>query len=440
VLRERCAAGRSAFPPLGRRGDQLHAGERRGHRFLVHWAHRRARGASGGRHVGWDAASPSRPDRCGRAGALSGFAGRARLDAERSGGRQEPTPPARGAWMRTRRKDSVSWRRLVAPVTVRLLPDRLSVGPRPARDRCQRSRTGEAAGRRLGTGPPRPSAPRRTTARERRLVDSCPANRRRTATEQHARHECVFRSGCCPSGAGLAGRAMIRPHLRTQHEGSESGQAGSRRRHNASGRDGRSSRRVNRRDGDWLTGRRARAARSGAVGTLDGRTASGRAGRGGTVPEAQSTPCAGRARRSAPAAEGTRGDLALCLALCQESGGITRTSRRTGREKLSASGAPTGSSQLSRFPARAALAGSVEARGRTARLDRDRYRSFSVGRNQPPPRDRPVGGAIVAAEAGRERAWRRDRTVGWRSQSEWRQRRSHSSGRSSALGGGFGRS
>jgi hypothetical protein len=149
--------------------------------------------------------------------------------------------------------------------------------------------------------------------------------------------------------------------------------------------------------------------------------------------------CAGRARRSAPAAEGTRGDLALCLALCQESGGITRTSRRTGREKLSASGAPTGSSQLSRFPARAALAGSVEARGRTAQLDRDRYRSFSVGRNQPPPRDRPVGGAIAAAEAGRERAWRRDRTVGW-SQSGWRQRRSHSSGTSSALGGGFGRS
>jgi len=289
VPRERCAAGRSAFPPLGRRVDQLHAGERRGHRFLVHWAHRRARGASGGRHVGWDAASPSRPDRCGRAGALSGFAGRARLNAERSGGRQEPAPPARGAWMRTRRKDSVSWRRLVAPVTVRLLADRLSVGPRPARDRCQRSRTGEAAGRRLGTGPPRPSAPRRTTARERRLVDSCPANRRRTVTEQYARHECVFRSGCCPSGAGLAGRATIRPHLRTQHEGSESGQAGSRRRHNASGRDGRSSRRVNRRDGDWLTGRRARAARSGAVGTLDGRTASGRAGRGGTVPEIQSS-------------------------------------------------------------------------------------------------------------------------------------------------------
>jgi hypothetical protein len=146
VPRERCAAGRSAFPPLGRRGDQLHAGERRGHRFLVHWAHRGARGASGGRHVGWDAALPSRPDRCGRAGALSGFAGRARLDAERSGGRQEPTPPARGAWMRTRRKDSVSWRRLVAPVTVRLLADRLSVGPRPARDRCQRSRAGEAVG------------------------------------------------------------------------------------------------------------------------------------------------------------------------------------------------------------------------------------------------------------------------------------------------------
>jgi hypothetical protein len=227
----------------------------------------------------------------------------------------------------------------------------------------------------------RARARRRTTARERRLVDSCPANRRRTATEQHARHECVFRSGCCPSGAGLAGRATIRPHLRTQHEGSESGQAGSRRRHNASGRDWRPSRRVNRRDGDWLTGRRARAARSGAVGMLGGRTASGRAGRGGTVPEIQSTPCAGRARRSAPAAEGTRGDLALCLALCQESGGITRTRRRTGREKLSASGAPTGSSQLSRFPARAALAGSVEARGRTAQLDRDRYRSFSVGRN-----------------------------------------------------------
>jgi hypothetical protein len=130
----------------------------------------------------------------------------------------------------------------------------------------------------------RARARRRTTARERRLVDSCPANRRRTATEQHARHECVFRSGCCPSGAGLAGRATIRPHLRTQHEGSESGQAGSRRRHNASGRYGRSSRRVNRRDGDWLTGRRARAARSGAVGTLYGRTASGRPGRGGTVP------------------------------------------------------------------------------------------------------------------------------------------------------------
>lgn len=91
--------------------------------------------------------------------------------------------------------------------------------------------------------------------------------------------------------------------------------------------------------------------------------------------------CAGRARRSAPAAEGTRGDLALCLALCQESGEITRTRRRTGREKLSASGAPTGSSQLSRFPARAVLAGSVEARGWTAQLDRDRYRSFSVGRN-----------------------------------------------------------
>jgi len=102
--------------------------------------------------------------------------------------------------------------------------------------------------------------------------------------------------------------------------------------------------------------------------------------------------CAGRARRSALAAEGTRGDLALGLALRQESGGITRTSRRTGREKLSASGAPTGSSQLSRFPARAALAGSVEARGRTARLDRDWYRSFSVGRNQLPPRDRTVGG------------------------------------------------
>jgi len=141
----------------------------------------------------------------------------------------------------------------------------------------------------LGAGPPRPGAPRRTTARERRLVNSCPANRRRTATEQRARHECVFRSGCCPSGAGWAGRAMIRPHSRTQHEGSESGQAGSRRRHNASGRDGRPSRRVNRRDGDWLTGCRARAARSGAVGTLDGRTASGRAGRGGTVPEAQSS-------------------------------------------------------------------------------------------------------------------------------------------------------
>jgi hypothetical protein len=102
--------------------------------------------------------------------------------------------------------------------------------------------------------------------------------------------------------------------------------------------------------------------------------------------------CAGRARRSALAAKGTRGDLALCLALCQESGGITRTRRRTGREKLSASGAPTGSSQLSRFPARAVLAGSVEARGRTAQLDSDRYRSFSVGRNQLPPRDRPVEG------------------------------------------------
>ena len=69
-----------------------------------------------------------------------------------------------------------------------------------------------------------------------------------------------------------------------------------------------------------------------------------------------------------------------------------------GRSAPSASGALAGSSQLSSFPERAALAGSVEARGRTARFERDRYGSFAVGRSQLPLGDRTVGGALVVAD------------------------------------------
>lgn len=77
--------------------------------------------------------------------------------------------------MRTRRKDSVSWRRLVAPVTVRLLADRLSVGPRPARDRCQRSRTGEAVGS-WSTAPGRAETHDRAREAAGQLVSSEPAS------------------------------------------------------------------------------------------------------------------------------------------------------------------------------------------------------------------------------------------------------------------------
>ncbi len=92
----------------------------------------------------------------------------------------------------------------------------------------------------------------------------------------------------------------------------------------------------------------------------------------------------------------------------ERSGEITRTPQRASREKrVQRIAARAGSARLSRSPARAALAGSVEARGRTARPDKDRHRSFAVGRTKFLLLDRAVGGARMVA--GQLACGRRDR-------------------------------
>jgi len=102
----------------------------------------------------------------------------------------------------------------------------------------------------------------------------------------------------------------------------------------ANGGSGRRSRGVNRQDGGSLTERRGRAARSGVVGTLCGRTAPGRASWGGTAPDIQPSALCRSCATFGPGREGGLAAIPVAALLCRRTGvAESRGGLRAGREK-----------------------------------------------------------------------------------------------------------